>query len=294
MYIGSCFCRFHVYYQESRNIVTAIWVYNGTQNDILQEMPTIDKQLILPSAAQNITGMYNGNESTIILPDGARVTSIISMNDTVVTNYTFSAMNSSLLFASQYRERYLYTVLDVQSEFEKMCTEDQLSIDQLPSFDSPTFSTDPLRPLPTNARYQSKTMIYAQHVATIFSGPPLTGTNYTKVFNNATIFTVDQAKLSLRPYCVASIDNVVAYKSLSRATYGSMLYDGQIRAYITWLPRLNSVASWLSGIPFSPLLIQQEDFTYQTVDGVNDTLTESTTATFSACSQDGKYNTYFD
>ena len=284
---SDCYCRMHVFYQESRNPIVANFVVNAAQNVQIQQMPTSSITTLLPTIYQVNTPLYNGNGTTIFYSNAtAPIFNITQANGTVT--------HLPGMYFPVFRERVLYTLAQVQAEFANKCLQNDLSPNQIPSplLAPATFNIANLQTPPGTLNYYVSSVVFSQTVSQIPTSPPINygALNYTAFFtsNPALYPTTSAVQLSLKPFCNAAVDNVVQYRSISQPTYGSILYDGQIRAYNAWLPRLASVSQWVKGQLFSPIDITQDEWAYRQINGVNNTMTRATRATFVALSPDGK------
>ena len=265
--IGSCTCRMLVSYQRSRNPIVSNWVVNYTAHNNLIDPPT-SKPPLLPSTIQNLTSLYNGQPPTSMLYN---LTNLPSDFD----NVTY--------YMQPYRQRWLYTLADVQSELEVKCLQSVLASDQIPLTSSPTFITDPLRSTSGDpSLYFVRATIVAQTDNLIPLSSPIPVFNASQSVNT-TLLDFD---LTFRPYCQPTLDVVAQFNAI-QPTFGSVLYNGQMLAYRAYIPRLASIATYITGVLPTPLDIVSQDFAYQTVDGVNDTLTRSDQAIMVATSVSG-------
>lgn len=251
--VGSCLCRMQVSYQQTRNVAVANWVVNNIPSDNLLNPPTTNAPLI-PAIYQNMSALYNGTAPSYYLYN--------------ITN------NATNLYLPPYRQRWLYTLADVQNELQSVCLYNFTGVNQIPSTGLPNFANATLSAYSSNPAYfYIKSTIVGQTDAIIPVGSAIPTFNQT-ANPNETVLAYD---FSVRPFCLASIDNT-AELQLVQNTMASILYQGQMKAYLIKTPRLTSVLSYLRGALPTPTDIITQDFTYTKVGGVNDSLVRSDTA----------------
>ena len=275
--VGSCLCRVHVSYEQSRHPAALSLVTQGTSG------ADISTVALSPRLAP-------------LVPDVLQPFEDPGFNRSSPT--VFQDVNNNVLWMRPYSYRWVYSLPDLENELQVNggCLKPLVHLTQLPDPTSPTVGYDALGAPPP---FPSVTGDFTGY---LIRGIPvgLVGTKaiYVAAASAAGLsFNINDTSLASRPLCTADITTAATYQNIATDTPLSSFLMFGVRAHNAWLDELILTLQLLNGQAATETKIYTDHWAFQHnigIDSVNDTVGPADIMHYGAKSVDGTpiYNIY--